>query len=180
MEELYMNFFKFFGVALACSFFASTVAGAMNMIRSDVIPNGNYYLLTKLDQGKAMDVEGASIDNRANVQLYRKNNTPAQVWNVNRLPNGNYTLRNLNSGKMLDVEGGEASNGTNIHQYEQNSTAAQQWRIKHVGGINYKIYSDINGKMLVDVKYGQTTDGTNIQLWTDNGTDAQLWNFQRA
>ena len=177
-----MNFSKFFGAALACSFFASTIAGAMDsgFIFGDKIPNGNYFIISAKDQGKVMDVEGGSMENRANVRLWNKNGTLAQVFYLNNLPNGNCTLMNSNSGKMLDVDGGEAFNDANIHQYETNLTSAQQWRIKHFGGRDYELRSDINNNMVADLENGKTTNGTNIRLWKKNGTKAQLWNFQKA
>lgn len=49
--------------------------------RGDV-PDGTYFIQSAVNQGYVLDVRWASGDNRANVQLYEKNDSNAQRWQL--------------------------------------------------------------------------------------------------
>ena len=55
---------------------------------SQTLPSGTYYIVSALDSGKALDISGGSIFNKANLQLYKKNNSGAQLFKIDFLGNG--------------------------------------------------------------------------------------------
>ena len=71
------------------------------------------YEISNAGSNRVLDVSGGSCDNRANVQQYGQNGTPAQRWRIEKF-NGHYLLVNVASGKALDVSGGNGANGTNV------------------------------------------------------------------
>jgi hypothetical protein len=83
--------------------------------------------------GLALDVKGGSLAAGANVQLYAKNGTGAQKWDVSQGADGYYTLANAASKKALDIANGSTAEGANVQQYDVNNTAAQKWRLVPTG-----------------------------------------------
>ncbi|MCM4085023.1 family 16 glycoside hydrolase [Paractinoplanes hotanensis] len=118
--------------------------------------------------GKCLDVDNASIADKAKVQLYTCNNSTAQSWTRE-----GDTLRAL--GKCLDIDNGGTANGTKVQLYTCNNSAAQVWRAQ----ANGSLLNPASNKVL-DVAGGATADGTQVQIyewadvaqqrWTHNGT----------
>ena len=139
------------------------------------INSGLYYISTKNDDNVVLDVSNASMDNFANVQLYRKNSGLGQVFRIIPLENGLYEIQDYNSDKMLDVAGGSTLNRANVQQYEANNSAAQKWYItasKETGYVT--IVSSASGKVL-DADGGAFSNGTNVQIYSSNDSAAQQW-----
>ena len=63
------------------------------------VPDGNYVITSALNNNKALDVNAASKLSGANVQLWDRNNSKAQVFKVTHLGDGQYSIVNVNSGK---------------------------------------------------------------------------------
>ncbi len=142
------------------------------------LPNGTYAIVSRLDAGKVLDVRSASVLSGANIQLYHRNDTAAQAFNLT-FKDGFYTIINPNSGKALDVAGGDRAfySGANIQQYQPNGTDAQKWRIdRNIDG-TYTIISKKTG-YVIDVASADTADGTNIQQYRPNGTKAQKFRLE--
>lgn len=140
------------------------------------LPNGTYTIVSTLAADMVLDVQSASFLSGANIQLYGRNDTPAQVFNLT-FQDGFYTIINPNSGKALDVTGGSYYSGTNIQQYTPNGTDAQKWRIdRNVDG-TYTLVSKKTG-FVIDVASASTEAGTNIQQYKPNGTKAQKFRFE--
>ena len=85
-----------------------------------------YYTITQKDTNMALDVYGASLNMRSNVQVYKSNGGKAQQWSITPSGNG-YRLKARCSGYALDVYGGTMANGTNVQVYLDNGGAAQRW-----------------------------------------------------
>lgn len=141
---------------------------------SGSISNGTYKLVSALNSNYVMDVNGASVYDGANVQLYEDNGSNAQKFVFTRQSDGYYTISNVNSGKMLDCFGAGRTNGTNIQQYTSNSTAAQRWKVTNIGNGYYTLTCKCNG-LLADVSGGRSANWTNIQMHAANGSAAQKW-----
>lgn len=142
-----------------------------------VLPNGSYTISSRLDADMVLDVQSASVLSGANIQLYRTNDTVAQVFNLT-YHDGFYTIVNPNSGKALDVAGGIRSyySGANVQQYWPNGTDAQLWRIDRNLDGTYTLVSKRTGNV-IDVTAAGTENGTNIQCYKPNGTKAQKFRF---
>ena len=141
-----------------------------------LVPNGDYIIVSGLNSNKVVDVNGASNDNCANIQLWTRNGTGAQTYQLTYNAGGWYTIVNVQSGKALDVANGEAKCGQNVWQYQCNGTNAQKWYLEDAGGGYYYIRSALG--YYLDVNGGVTGDGTNIQIWTGNQSNAQRFKFE--
>lgn len=77
-----------------------------------------------------LDVEAASSDLCANIQLYNNVLDDSQVFVVNYLGDGYYKITNKHSGKSLDVANGGMKSGTNVWQYDYTGDNAQNGLLK--------------------------------------------------
>lgn len=136
--------------------------------------NGTYKLASAINGNYVIDVNGASLLDGANIQLYQDNGSNAQKFTFTKQSDGYYTIKNVNSGKMVDCFGAGKSKGTNICQYESNNTAAQRWKVTSVGNGYYTLTCKCNG-LLIDVSGGISANGTNIQMYSANKSAAQKW-----
>ena len=135
-----------------------------------------YYLASALDESKVLDVSGGSSRDGANLQIYSKNGTDAQLFRIERSTNGYYKFINKGSRKAIDVAGAGTDRGTNVHMWKDNGTTAQQWSIYTAAGWSdyYVVIVNQNG-MYLDVSGGSNQNGTNVQIWDGNGTASQVF-----
>lgn len=128
-----------------------------------------------------LDVNGASFDNSANVQIFTNNGSVAQRFYFERdEKDGFYTITNLGSGKVLDLAGGGIVPSTNVQQFDSNQTDAQKWAIiktkRQDGSEAFFIINKLTG-LALDIEAAQFSNGSNVWGYTHNSTDAQLWYF---
>lgn len=88
--------------------------------------NGTYKIIAR-NSGKALDVDGASTSNGANVIQYTYGGGDNQKWTITPVGGGYYKIIAKHSGKALDVAG--INNGANIQQWTYGGGANQQWEI---------------------------------------------------
>lgn len=144
----------------------------------NTIVDGVYEICSVKNRDYTLDVNGASSENGANIQLYLRNGTLAQAFKVSHDSQGFVTFTNVNSGKVLDLDGAVTWNGRNIHQYASNGTRAQKWIVQKSGS-GYAIVSAIDISYVLDLRNGTVSSGTNIQLYKSNNTAAQQWVFNK-
>ena len=128
-----------------------------------------YFILSSINSNYCLDIEGASRNNEANLQIYQLNYTDAQKFSFTKYGDYYFIVCKC-SGKVIDVKYSGKTEGTNIFQYELNRSHAQQWKISK--GIFWTFYSRVNG-LCLDLSGSGTYIGNNIQCWNDNGTNAQ-------
>lgn len=145
----------------------------------NLIADGTYLIQSSINTKYVFDIYGGYTTNGANVQLYKGNDTVAQLFKVTHDDKGYVTITNAKSGRVLDVYGGTAQNEQNIWQYTSNGTRAQKWVIKKDGN-SYVFVSALNPNYVIDLCGGTTRSGANIQLYTDNDTIAQQWQFNKV
>ena len=139
------------------------------------VADGEYHIVSALDNNKGIDVFGAGKANGTNVQLYSNVKDDAQTFMVTYLGDGYYKIASKYSGKSLDVTECRSYKNTNVRIYDWNNSNAQKWIIKQTGDY-YNIVTKSSG-MYLDISGASTTDGTNIQVYTENGSNAQKWKF---
>ena len=151
-----------------------------------VIDQGTYEIVLAADTKMCLDVAGGSTASGANVQVWGRNGTDAQVYSTTIEDNTNYvTFTNIKSGKVLDLAGGKTDNGTNIQIWGPNNTAAQKWILTKVadaasstlGYPTYVVRSSAASSRCFDCQGGNKTAKTNIRLWNRNNTIAQQFIF---
>lgn len=157
------------------SFFQDWFGGITQEQKSTKIVEGVYYIQSASVNKMALDVDSGLDENGTNIQLYTKNETEAQQWEITyNSDTDDYNIINVASEKSLDVAGAGINNGTNIQLWETNQSCAQRWKIVEVAGEAVKFVSACSNRVL-DVSGGKMENGRNIQLWSDNGTSAQQW-----
>lgn len=144
----------------------------------NAIADGSYTIRNTVNSAFTMDVAGGRTENGVNVQLYRYNETKAQVWKVSHDADGYVILQNDKSGKVLDVRNATAVNGANVWQYKVNGTDAQRWiAVKKADG-SVVLHSALNRNYVMDLDLGIAQNSQNIQLYKEEETRAQKWMFQ--
>lgn len=138
--------------------------------------NGSYTLVSALNQNYCVDITGANGSSQVNVQLYAKNGTQAQVFQLTHVANGWFKITNA-WGKVLDVQGGSRASGTNVWTYDWNGSDAQLWQPLW-NGSSYYLRSKLG--CYLDVNSGNAVNGQNIHVYEFNGSGAQKFHLQKA
>lgn len=144
----------------------------------NVLADGTYNIQSLLNPNYVLDIYGGYTTNGANVQLYRSNDTEAQLFKVTHDSQGYVTFTNVKSGKVLDVYGGTKKNNQNIWQFSSNGSRAQKWIVKPDGN-GYVIISALDSNYVLDLSTGKAINSSNIQLYTYCGSNAQRWKFSK-
>ena len=162
--------------------FGTTTSYSINPEKSEqkrTIEDGTYIIRSAINPKFVLDINGASSDNGANVQLYEYSVDPQKRFKVKYLNDGYYSIIAEHSNKALDVKDASKAKGANVWQWEQNGTDAQKWLIKDAGNGTYNIISKCNG-LYVDVLNANANNFTNIQMCDGNGLNAQKFQFERV
>ena len=142
------------------------------------IANGTYEILSLMDVTMAVDVNGSSVANSATVQLWGRNGSNTQKWQLTS-QSGYWFIKN--SGKSLDVQRAQQKAGTPVIMYTHSGNANQRWKVTEVGtqavnGTSYPVVTigAFNGtSLMLDVTGKKTAPRTVIEIWTANGGDNQ-------
>ena len=138
------------------------------------IEDGIYNIFPKHCNNRAIDIDYASNENKANLQLYEYNNTNAQKFEVKyNYEHKYYTIKCLCSNKFLSVD---YKNNYNIVQYEENNKINQQWHIV-LRDRSYEIISEIKGYLMNVDGFGDNL-GTNISCYQRRGGLNQQFQFE--
>lgn len=148
----------------------ATQASALTIERGDY-----YYIASALDTNQVLDVSNGSQKDGANIQLYQKNGTDAQLFKFESSEDGYVLIINKGSGKVLDVEGGLTESETNVQLWTQNNTQAQQWKFYYAYGSDENVSIMARCGKFLDVSGGNTENGTNIWIYDGNNTKAQAF-----
>jgi hypothetical protein len=144
---------------------------------SESVTFGFVTINSKLGNNLVFDIDGASTANGARMQVYTRNWTVAQVFQViYNKEDRTYTIKNPRSGKVLDVPGNNAVEGQRLHQYAPNGTDAQRWVMASYKD-GFTLAPKSNPSLRVDVIGASKTPGTSLQLYRENGTMAQRFIF---
>ena len=139
------------------------------------IEDGIYNIIPMHCNNKAIDINGASSENYANLQLYECNNSSAQKFEVKYYNKYNYyTIMCLCSNKLLTVN---LNDNNNIVQYDEEQKINQQWHIVRIGD-NYEIISEFKD-YLMDVNDKGDNNFTNISCKPKTGELNQQFKFNK-
>lgn len=154
-----------------------TDAQKWKLVPVEVLPDGLYSIASSISDKKMIDIAGGarSAKDGTNIQIWDKNDTPAQRWYIERGSDGYYTIRSKQTGKVLDIRSGEVKNGANIQAWTSNGTCAQKWQALKVGS-NYTFISACSYKV-IDLASANTRSGGNINTYSANNTAAQKWHL---
>ena len=141
----------------------------------DVLPDGEYIVRSAVDHAYVMDVQWASQENSANVQVYENNGTDAQVWQISHDADHYVIIRSKNSGKALSVQDNSAQNWVNIEQREFKDEKSQKWIALKQSNGNIVFVSAMNTAYCLDLSGAYAANEGNVQVYETNGTLAQQW-----
>lgn len=139
------------------------------------LKDGWYQLHSAINSDYVIDVNGASMDNCANVELYQNHAGLNQAYCIKKQENGYYTIMALHSNLYFDVEKGGKESGANVIQYSLNGNVGsdnQLWKIYQTSDGYYRFQSKSSG-LFLDCYGCIAENGTNIQIWEFNTTNAQ-------
>ncbi len=143
------------------------------------VPEGDYRIITAVNENKALDVFSESMDDDANIQIFSNLNNQNQIFSLSYIDNGFYKISNIKSNKPIDVYGDNYVSGTNVVLSHYHGGANQQWMLQPAGDGYYYIIARSNG-LALDVYYAIDEDGTNVQVHTPNQSAAQKWKLRRV
>lgn len=143
------------------------------------IEDGIYTIKSKMNTNYALDINYASLENNANLELYQyKNSGNNQNFKITYLSNGYYSIEAMCSSKLLTVYQSLTADRTNVSQYTKNNTYSQEWIIKLADDGSYNIISKCNNLYLnVD---GKAKNCTNINVRVKNDEDSQKFIFTKV
>lgn len=160
-------------LSLSCFTYVSKIeAKALTLELDDY-----YYIASALDTNQVLDVSNGSYNDGANIQLYQKNGTDAQLFRIVSATDGYYYIINKGSEKALDIEGGATNSGTNVQLYTQNGTQAQQWTFYMAYSSEENVSIKARCGKFLDASGGNSINGTNIWIYDGNNTLAQAFKF---
>lgn len=137
------------------------------------VQDGAYVIHSNQDRDLVFDILNGERRQKADVQLYEKNGTPAQVFLLKQGTDGFYVITNAKSRHVLDVVSGSKMNFAKIDQYGSNGTLAQKWIIsdpENTGIVS--LISAVSSKA-VDVFGMILSKGAVIQQYDYNRSGAQ-------
>jgi hypothetical protein len=154
--------------------YGSDTSSGSSSDSNGIVSGGTYEVVAKCS-GKALDVDGWSKSNGANVQQWTwGGDQDNQKWIITSTGDGYYSIINKYSGLGLDVADWSTSAGGNIQQWAYGSQDNQKWAIEKLSDGYYKITNKYSSKVM-DVSSSSTADGANVQQWGWNESSAQRW-----
>ena len=153
-------------------------------ITSDIgksVPEGEYRIVTALDETKGLHIEDDSKDGGADIQINTNLSNPKQIFSIEYLNNGFYSVANINAPGCLMDSYGDTYTTSNVYQCNANGGANQEWMFKPTGDGYYIIVCRSNG-LALDVKGAKSDNGTSVQAYSlkQPYEDNQKWKLRRV
>ena len=135
-------------------------------------------VLQNVATGKVLDVNGASVDNGTNVQVYQRNGSSAQRFvlvSVEPITNATFVLHSgADYGQVVDLNNSSAEDGASITSWVANNDGNQKWNISGNGDGTYRISSAVTGKVL-DISGGTASEGASVVQYSWHNGLNQKW-----
>ena len=178
-RNFYLYFEDWFGGAKEEKDTTKTNVDQITEVEVSVV-DGDYEIISALTDNMAIDISGgaATANDGTNIQLYERNGTDAQKWNISKNTDGTYSIINPTTGKALDVWGGKSVSGTNVQLFSYNGTCAQRWQIEKESSGRYVIRSSCS-LLALDIEGEAYENGANIQILDVDDERAQAWLIKR-
>lgn len=143
-------------------------------------PKSGYYCIVSKLNGLALDIEGASSRDGANVEVYEPNGGNNQKFKFvptefsTTISDGKYAiLACSNVNKALDIEWESTENGSNVQLWDSTGGSNQSFYIEYIGEGCYTIQVANSKKML-------TVKNSNVIQQEYKNLDTQKWIIQNA
>lgn len=155
-----------------------------------MIADGGYVMLCAAKTTLAVDTQGATNNNGANVRLYTRNDSDGQLVTVQTY--GEYqVIRFPLTNMVMAVSGSRVAQGQNICQWAWNKGKGQQWSIEDTGNtytVSGQTYSGYKIKTALDTSYemeaygsaSSVAKGTNLDIARSSSDLDHVWLFVPA
>jgi hypothetical protein len=147
---------------------------------SPLVAGVNYAILSRSSQ-KAIDVNGFSATDGANILQYTWYNTPKQRWTVNSFGGYQQIFSNFYTGKVIEVGGQSLTDGGGMNQRSWTGNNWQLWNLEVVdadaGGYWYKVINAGSNKVMTATN---PENMASIQQYAYWGASSQQWRFTRS
>ncbi len=169
--------FRFIGILLLLASFP-----CFRLAQSFEIPDpGKTYLIFSAQNGKALQVKDAEVENLANVEVSVPHGGISQSWRFKPAgpgyPEHSYSLVSVKSGKVMDVMGYSREDGANVQLFKYYGTNNQRWRIVPAGSENFSLVSLNSGKCL-DAENADKRDPANVRQFSCGSGGNQIWKLK--
>jgi hypothetical protein len=141
-----------------------------------IIDTQKYYFISPLSNGSVnLDIEGASKEERANLEVWNASNTMWQMFRF-EYENGYYRIVSAYTDKVLDVDGNSMVPGSNVIMYSSYANADNQlWSVMDNEDGTYSFINKNNG-LILQVEDVVSAAGSNVNtdiLSTDERKSSQ-------
>lgn len=155
-----------------------------------MIADGGYVMICAAKTTLAVDTQGATNNNGANVRLYTRNDSDGQLVTVQTYGD-HQVIRFPLTNMVMAVSGSRVSQGQNICQWAWNKGKGQQWSIEDTGNTytvsgqtysGYKIKTALNTSYEMEA-YGSASSvakGTNLDIARSSSDLDHVWLFVPA
>jgi len=135
------------------------------------------YTIVSAENGKALEVAGASTEKGAKVVQADWSGSPSQNWKIVPLTAqdiGSFQIVSSATGKSLTVEGGRAEDGAAVIQWDWEGKRNQKWRFTQDKTGDLVIETRQSRRVLAVQGPSQTT-GVKLMQPADGGAENQRW-----
>ena len=137
--------------------------------------NGDYYIVPSSSSSFAMDVQYGKLAPETPIWLYRKNNSPAQVFTLKRVDGDWYTITHKASGLAINIRKGDTENDARLWLYRDEGAAGCYWRFRNLGGGYYVIQSRLGAQRVIDLHNNDPHDEAVIHMWEYHDGPSAAW-----
>lgn len=151
-----------------------TTAQQFSITETKIINEDDYAISVQANPDKMFDIEEASLEEGARLQIWQNNNLLQQRFDLKYAGDGYYKIVAKISNQVLTVGSDEKS----IIQQKDKNLDSQKWKIEIAGNGYYYIKSKL-GNLYMDLPGNLSHDGNKIQVYEKNGTNAQKFTFTK-
>lgn len=145
--------------------------GADSESTLDIEP-GIYTIHSAYNWNRVLDIEGASTENRANIQLNEYSDSETQKFRI--VKEGDYyCIQSVYSGMWLDVAWPVTETRSNVQLYYTNENDEEKWAFEDAD--NGYVYIRNYYNNYVDLSNDSSEIGTNVQVYHAKVNDFQRW-----
>ncbi|RAS67198.1 ricin-type beta-trefoil lectin protein [Lentzea atacamensis] len=162
---------------------AAVVGGLLTVVpmsaSAATVDTTAWYVLVNRSSGKALDVNGASTADGANLIQWSRTNANNQQFQFVDSGSGYYRLRARHSGKVADVFNWSSADGAAVVQWADGNSANQQFRLADSDSGYVRLVNRNSGKV-VEVQGSSAADGAGVVQFSDRNGSNQQWQLVRV
>ncbi len=142
-------------------------------LRADPGLHGQCVAIKNKFNGRLFNVDNASWDNGAGINLWHDGDGDNARWNLYRQPDGSYAVFAKHSGKSLSTDNWTTEDYGRMLQWDWGSGANQRWWFTQLDDNSFRILNVHSGKAL-DGTWDEGEWSPLVQ-WGYHGQDNQRW-----